>query len=663
MSPTEVRRQLRSAGYIPTPCNGKHPVIDAWQTRLDVTDHEIELWDRSASGATNTGILTRTTPVLDIDILDPQAAQAVEEMVRDRFEEHGYVLARFGRSPKRAIPFRTNAPFAKIKRVFGEADTPERDCEKLELLCDGQQIVVHGVHPDTHKPYSWARGDAPGKIKHDDLPYIHEEEAHALVDDAVKLLIEKFGYRLKPAKPSAPGDDGKQADWSFTPDDLIDHDRLAALAMRLIKGGMNGGAAVNFLRGQVSALANIDESRRQRRIKEIPDMVSSAQAKLGSPGEDIALPPPPELESLTAEAWAAKKLPPRDHLMGTLLSTTSRWMVQADTGTGKTLLVMAIAMAVAANRRILHWASCGRPRRVMYIDGDLPAETCQERVKLMLALYGAAGVKFFAYNLDQLEREGRGFEPFNTTAGRAWLEREIERVKPDLIVFDSVMCLTIDAMTDDRSWRPVAELMGWLTGRRIAQIWVHHTGHDPNRGFGTKSREWRLDTVVLLTEANNEGLSAEEGAPVEMRFKKARLRTPQNSNEFQELKIACGPQGWRAIGELSDKPERGKSEAAILTKAFCDAYDQLSDGAEEGGYVGSYKILKVSVARLRDALKSAGWLDADEKGQITEASRTAFRRVKSKLLAEGGFQEQDGMICRTRPHPQRAAALRLVDPL
>src|SRR6516164_3052625 len=111
MSPTEVRRQLLSAGFSPLPLNGKHPVIDAWQTRLDVTDHEIELWGRSASGATNTGILTRTTPVLDIDVLDPKAAQAVEDMVRDRFEEHGYVLARFGRPPKRCIPFRTLTPF------------------------------------------------------------------------------------------------------------------------------------------------------------------------------------------------------------------------------------------------------------------------------------------------------------------------------------------------------------------------------------------------------------------------------------------------------------------------------------------------------------------------------------------------------------------------
>ena len=304
-----------------------------------------------------------------------------------------------------------------------------------------------------------------------------------------------------------------------------------------------------------------------------------------SPGEDVSLPPPPELEDLTAEAWKTKKLPRRDYLMGTALCTTSRWMIIGDTGVGKTLLGIAIAMAIAANQQILNWKPCGRPRVTMYIDGELPAETFQERVRLPEALYGAAGVQFYGYNLEELEQKGQGFEPFNTQAGRAWLEREIGRLKPDLIVFDSVMCLTVDAMGDDRAWRPVAELMSWITSKRVAQIWIHHTGHDPTRGFGTKSREWRLDTVVTLIDADNDGLTAEEGAPVEMRFKKARLRTPQNRSEFQDFKIACGPSGWRIVGEpLGDKPAtRGKTDKTILIRAFCDAYDRLADGVEVRG--------------------------------------------------------------------------------
>jgi hypothetical protein len=69
-------------------------------------------------------------------------------------------------------------------------------------------VVVHGIHPDTGKPYSWF-DDALGPIKRDDLPPISAEEAQALVDDAAQLLVERFGYRAKPAKPSLRGNGGR----------------------------------------------------------------------------------------------------------------------------------------------------------------------------------------------------------------------------------------------------------------------------------------------------------------------------------------------------------------------------------------------------------------------------------------------------------------------
>ena len=277
LSPEDTRLRLLGNGYTPVPCVGKAPVLKAWQT-LEPTIHEIKLWSRTAPAATNTGILTRTTPTLDIDILDPEAAAAVEDLAQERFEERGYVLVRVGRAPKRAIPFRTNEPFPKILVNFAALDGAPG--EKLELLCDGQQFVAHRIHPDTGKPYSWHGGE-PGEIEHEGLPYIHAEEAQALVDDATKLLIEKFEYRLRPAKAHKEDGNGAGGEpWSFTPDDLVDHDSLAAIAMKLVKSGMGAGAVINFLRSAVAGLVNVDEERRQRRLKEIPGMVASAVAKL-----------------------------------------------------------------------------------------------------------------------------------------------------------------------------------------------------------------------------------------------------------------------------------------------------------------------------------------------------------------------------------------------
>jgi len=303
-TPAEVRRQLLGAGFSPLPLNGKAPAIEAWQKHQDVTDHEIEFWSRTRPAATNTGILTRTTPTFDVDVRDPDAAEAVENLVRERFEERGYVLVRFGRAPKRCIPFRTLTPFPKI---VVDLIAPDGAGEKLELLADGQQVVVHGIHPDTHQPYSWV-GGSPGEIRHDDLPCIHKEEARQLVDDAGALLVARFGYRHKTAGKSPKGDGGADAgstDWGFGPDDLIDHDRLAPLAMKLLKSGMNAGAAVNFLRSAVAGLAGVDEERRARRMKEIPGMVESAQEKLDQ--AELPVGPPSTLEETlqTFDKWLA----------------------------------------------------------------------------------------------------------------------------------------------------------------------------------------------------------------------------------------------------------------------------------------------------------------------------------------------------------------------
>jgi hypothetical protein len=303
--PEDIRLQLLSAGYTPTPCAGKAPVLKGWQTLLEPTLAEIEFWSRTAPGAQNTGVLTRLTPTLDVDIFDPDAAAAVEDMARDRFAERGPVLARFGRSPKRCVPFRTETPFRKI---VVDLVAPDGADAKLELLADGQQFVCHGVHPETGKAYSWF--DRPlHEIAHADLPYIHAEEAQALVDDSARLLVETFGYRLKTPKPRPKGNGAEpgphSTDWSFTADDLIDHARLASLAMKLLKSGMGAGAVVNFLRSAVAGLANVDEERRARRLKEIPGMVESAEAKLDQEKRPVG-PPSTLKETLAAfDKWLA----------------------------------------------------------------------------------------------------------------------------------------------------------------------------------------------------------------------------------------------------------------------------------------------------------------------------------------------------------------------
>ena len=223
--------------------------------------------------------------------------------------------------------FRTDAPFNKIGPI--NLIAPGGEAEKLEFLASGQQVVISGIHPDTHRPYS-VHGGVPGDVKREDLPAIDEKEALALIEAAAALLVAQFGYRrtgqAKPkAKKSNGGDEGAPADWTC---DFSDHDALAGLAMRLLKSGMNDGAVINFFRAQVETLADIDPKRKARRLKEIPGIVESARGKI----EAGAAPPPDSAPAATLSL---------DQVVGTF----QRWLKLDDPSP-----VRAVLGAVAANR-------------------------------------------------------------------------------------------------------------------------------------------------------------------------------------------------------------------------------------------------------------------------------------------------------------------------
>src|SRR4029077_19803916 len=98
---TEQRKRLRDTGFAPIPVAGKKPVPEEWQKKTTVTDTEIETW----SGYKSTGLITRLMPALDVDIYNPEAAKAVEELVSERFGARGKVLVRIARRP--SAPFRS----------------------------------------------------------------------------------------------------------------------------------------------------------------------------------------------------------------------------------------------------------------------------------------------------------------------------------------------------------------------------------------------------------------------------------------------------------------------------------------------------------------------------------------------------------------------------
>ena len=49
---------------------------------------------------------------------------------------------------------------------------------------------------------------------------------------------------------------------------------------------------------------------------------------------------------------------------------------------------MDIAAAVASGAGLSNWAGSGQPHNVLYLDGEMPAETVKEPVKVVADRYG-----------------------------------------------------------------------------------------------------------------------------------------------------------------------------------------------------------------------------------------------------------------------------------
>ena len=74
---------------------------------------------------------------------------------------------------------------------------------KIEVLADGQQIAVAGIHPDTKEPFRWRGGLSPVNTPRDELPLVDEDEIRAILDLCAEELKNKLGWVELDAAPAA----------------------------------------------------------------------------------------------------------------------------------------------------------------------------------------------------------------------------------------------------------------------------------------------------------------------------------------------------------------------------------------------------------------------------------------------------------------------------
>ncbi|WP_336489688.1 PriCT-2 domain-containing protein [Methylobacterium nigriterrae] len=223
-----LRLTLRELGYHPVPAAGKRVLMPGWQRVCrDADALKIKRWSDVHADHTNTGLLCGTLVGVDVDVLQPDLAEAISQMVIKRLGPTP--LCRIGRAPKVLFAYRLATPISKLQtaaRYF--TDDPEEKPTRVEVLAHGQQFIAFGKHPETQQPYYWPEG-SPLTVAFSDLPEITETALQAVLAEA-ETILRKGGARTRSEQRQETGE-RERAGWrasGLRRNDPADQDTIAS---------------------------------------------------------------------------------------------------------------------------------------------------------------------------------------------------------------------------------------------------------------------------------------------------------------------------------------------------------------------------------------------------------------------------------------------------
>jgi putative DNA primase/helicase len=225
----------------------------------------------------------------------------------------------------------------------------------------------------------------------------------------------------------------------------------------------------------------------------------------------------PRVSAISLERFLKMDIPPRAMMLTPWLPMQGLAMIYAPRGTGKTRMAHGVAYAIATGSGFLRWTA-SQPRRVLLLDGEMPATTLQEmlRATVRASQQTLSDPTFFRIAAADLAQDG--LPDLANPAAQQFYSDVI--ADADLVLVDNLSTICRGLKENDAdSWTSV---QSWALSLRRAgksAAFVHHGGKS-GKQRGTSRKEDVLDTVIGLRRPPD--YLPEEGARFEIHFEKSR---------------------------------------------------------------------------------------------------------------------------------------------
>lgn len=304
-----------------------------------------------------------------------------------------------------------------------------------------------------------------------------------------------------------------------------------------------------------------------------PDEIESMQKKHNI-APIRALPDIAPYEMLTLTQLMNETPPPIEYVFSPCLPTQGIAFIYAASGLGKTLFTLNLAYAIAGGGNFLKY-ECPKPRKVLYVDGEMPYNQLHNRIMQIVARHGEIDFESNFCVLTPDKIAPLRIPKIDEEDGQYIYKELALKEKVEVIVFDNLSMLTSLDENKSAEWKSVQDWFLHLRSLGITVIVVHHAGKDKNGYRGTSRMLDCVDTAISLQPVTEDGLE-EENVNVK-KFKvvyhKARLFGGKDALPY-EVSLENGFWTYRSMDQTEmdkviEKLNAGMNQRDIAKELLC----------------------------------------------------------------------------------------------
>lgn len=296
----------------------------------------------------------------------------------------------------------------------------------------------------------------------------------------------------------------------------------------------------------------------------------------------------PHLNPVDIQTFLLQEISPKKLILSPWLPEQGLAMIYAPRGIGKTYVALSIAYAVATGGKIFDWQA-PEPRRVLYIDGEMPSRSMQERLAQISSSSEKQILDSVHFRLITPDLQDIGIRDIASLEGQADINEYIDDF--DLVVIDNLSTLARSGRENEaESWLPIQEWALFLRKMGKSVLFVHHAGKGGQQR-GTSRKEDVLDTVINLRRPQQ--YSPSDGARFEVHFEKARGFDGDDAKPF-EATLTCSES--KLTWNFRD----------IENRDYESAIDMLNEGMTQTEIAKELDVNKSTISRWISKAKSEG---------------------------------------------------------